>query len=184
MREWGVATADREECGIEVAIEGVGLVAAVGEDSVEEGCGSGCCVETGGEAEGGFGGGAPGEAQAGLPLLVVAGDVLCGDAGDEGGVDDERGRGGWWWLRVPLSCPTDACGEEECGAEGNAEVGVEGEVVNGGVVAWVGGDRDGLLEAAWVVVEIVGDGGVVEAGVEVGLAGTRMRGRRRSGRRR
>jgi hypothetical protein len=33
-----------------------------------------------------------------------------------------------------------------------------------------GGDGNGLLEAAWVVVQIVSEGGVVEAGVEVGLA--------------
>jgi len=77
-------------------------------------------------------------------LSEVVGDALG---------DGERGIG-YAGLRVPLTCPAEAGGEREIGAELRAQVGVEGEFGDGAAVADVAGD-EGLLEAAGCVVDEV-----------------------------
>ena len=123
---------------------------------MEEGCGCGCGEETCGGANDCLRVDVPCERSARLPLAEVVGDVLrdC-----ECGI---RGAG----LGVPLASPAKAGGEGEIGAEFCADVRVEGEVCHGAVVPDVAGD-EGLLEAAWSVVDEVWQGVVVEAAVEV-----------------
>lgn len=83
VRRSGAASTECDERGIEVAIERVGPVAAVGKDAMEERCWCERGIKAGGETQGGFAAGAPGQTDARLPLFQIVRYALDGGRSSE-----------------------------------------------------------------------------------------------------